>query len=58
MRIDFPEFGLEGELLAQGEDIKDRWKLRIVEGWAECIDIEVGGKVIRCPNCSHEWIVE
>lgn len=35
MRKVMPEFGLEGELLAQGDEIGDSWKLVIVDGRAE-----------------------
>ena len=34
MQKEWPDFGLRGELLAQGEDIHDRWRLKIVNGRA------------------------
>ena len=46
MRKDDPDFGLEGEMIAQGEEIYDRWTLVIKDGIAcekqvsECTDID------------------
>jgi len=52
----FPDFGLEGELLAQGEEIGDIWKLAIVDGKAVRIDIKLDGHV-KCPECDHVFKV-
>lgn len=50
-----PAFALEGELLCQGEELKDRWLLKLNEdGFAYRQDISVDG-LIRCPECDHEW---
>jgi len=58
MRIKFPDFELEGEMLAQGEEILDRWKLVIEDGRAVRKDIPFNGKVISCPDCGHDFILE
>lgn len=54
-----PTFTLSGELLAQGEEYDDRWKLIINEnGVAEKKDIVVVGDKIQCPHCLEYFIVE
>lgn len=42
MRKDWPDFGLEGELEASGEDPSDLWKLKMVDGVAT----KVRGRVV------------
>lgn len=52
MRKRNTNFGLSGELVAQGEDIDDRWRLVIGEdGFAKKIKIPRAGRAIRCPSC-------
>lgn len=58
MRKKYPEFGLEGKLLAQGEDFNDRWSLIMENGIAVKRDIVIKGKKIQCPNCEEWFIVE
>lgn len=59
MRAEWPEFGLTGSLLAQGEDVEDRWQLVIGEdGQASKQKIAVTGTRVKCPNCSHKFILE
>lgn len=59
MRRQWPEFALRGELLAQGEDIEDRWRLVIDNnGWAVRIDCRLNGKKIKCPHCDGEFFHE
>lgn len=55
MRNKFPEFGLEGFLRAQGEDISDCWLLKIVNGVAVKEELPQPGDSIVCPNCNHEF---
>ena len=54
MRQTMPEFGLTGELLAQGEDIDDRYYLRI-DMYARCVKIPIvaTGQKVKCPQCEH-----
>jgi hypothetical protein len=57
MQAKFPEFGLTGELTAQGEDIKDRWLLAIGEdGFAYEKSIDLGA-IYKCPHCREEIIL-
>jgi hypothetical protein len=58
MRKRWPDFGLEGEMLAQGEDIHDRWVLRIVDGKAERIELALSGQTVTCPHCDGEIELE
>ncbi len=58
MRKTYPTFGLQGEFLAQGEDIEDRWKLicTFENDFATKVDVEFSGKRFTCPDCGHQWI--
>jgi hypothetical protein len=55
MKARFPDFGLVGELLAQGEEFCDIWMLAIVDGVAKRIDLKIGGHV-TCPECAHVFL--
>lgn len=59
MRQEYPDFKFKGKLLAQGEDIEDRWELVISDqGLAERRDIVVSGDKVTCPHCGEEFIYE
>jgi len=58
MREKNPEFELTGELLAQGEDIEDRWRLVMVDGRATKVDFPKAGHKITCPNCEEQFFLE
>lgn len=58
MKEAVPEFGLTGEMLAQGEDISDRWKLAIQDGQAVRVDLPETGKMVTCPHCNEDFILE
>jgi hypothetical protein len=59
MRKELPEFGLEGQLVAQGEEIDDRWHLIIGDdGWAHKQDVVVFGDRVTCPHCGERFIAE
>lgn len=59
MRKDFPDFGLTGSLLAQGEDMEDRWQLVIgADGLAQKQKIAIAGTRVKCPECDHKFILE
>lgn len=58
MRKKYRDFSLYGEMSAQGEDFKDRWILRIVDGEAKRIEIKLNGDVITCPHCEEEFLLE
>ena len=55
MREKRPDFGLWGELLAQGEEVGDVWRLRIKDGVA--VKENVLTKNLRniCPHCHKEY---
>jgi hypothetical protein len=59
MRKEFPEFGLTGTLLAQGEDAEDRWQLVIGDdGLAQRIKVQIVGTKVKCPSCEHSFFIE
>jgi hypothetical protein len=59
MRKTWPDFGLTGQMLAQGEDAADRWALVIGDdGFAEAKQIVITGKRVECPSCGKHFIVE
>lgn len=54
-----PDFKFKGKLLAQGEDLTDRWALEIAEdGTARRVDIAVGARKVCRPSCEEEFLVE
>lgn len=55
MKAEFPEFELQGELLAQGEELGDVWKLEIVDGQATRKDIVMAGEIYECPHCDEQF---
>lgn len=56
MRKKWPDFGLIGTLSAQGEDVEDRWALKIGEdGLAHKIKPAVTGKIVTCPHCEERF---
>lgn len=56
VRVNYPDFCLWGELLAQGEDSADRWIMRIGEdGLARKIALRPTGVHCMCPNCGYEF---
>jgi hypothetical protein len=56
MRAEWPGFGLEGELHAQGEDMRDRWVLAIENGRAVRRDVKIEGSIYECPGCGEHVI--
>lgn len=58
MREDDLMFGLAGELLAQGEDPRDRWILAIDPVTRRAVKREVDlGPVYECPHCREEFLL-
>lgn len=58
MREDHPDFGLTGELLAQGEEIRDRWILAIDLVTGKAIKRKVDlGSAYECPHCREEFLL-
>lgn len=59
MRKKWPDFGLSGQLNAQGEDVEDRWTLAIkADGNATKIKVPLVGQRIECPSCGKRFIAE
>jgi hypothetical protein len=59
MQKEWPDFGLSGKMLAQGQEIDDRWELIINDkGFAEREDVALAGKEITCPHCEGKFIYE
>jgi len=58
MKKVMPEFGLKGKVLAQGEDIKDRYKIIIEDGVAVKVDLEPLGKKAVYPHCEMSFYLE
>jgi hypothetical protein len=52
------EFDFTGELVCQGEDFDDRWKLACENKEAKRIEIIMKGKKIECPHCEEYFILE
>jgi len=57
MKKDFPDFDLDGELMAQGEDVTDRWRLIIQDSKGVKVPIVLTGEKIKCPNCGHHFLI-
>lgn len=58
-RREIPDFGLTGQLEAQGEDIGDHWFLVIGEdGFAKRVDAPNVGDTVECPHCAREFILQ
>jgi hypothetical protein len=57
IRKEIPDFSLEGKLLAQGDDIDDRWELIMENGIAIKKDLPHTSSKIECPMCkSHFYL--
>jgi hypothetical protein len=53
MRKEYPDFGFQGKLSAQGEDVDDRWFLAMVGDEATKETIPLSDDEIVCPHCSE-----
>lgn len=59
MRKTVTDFGLTGKLVAQGEDIDDRWELLIGDdGFAIKRNTPPSGTCIICPHCEKKVYVD
>jgi hypothetical protein len=58
-RREIPDFGLTGQLEAQGEQIGDHWFLVIgKDGFASRINAPKAGDKLTCPHCGEEIVLE
>jgi hypothetical protein len=51
-------FHFEGEMIAQGEDIDDRYRIVIENDFAVRKEIDMTGKKIKCPLCEGDFYLE
>ena len=59
MKEKWPDFGFYGHMVAQGEDIEDRWTLVIDDaGKAGKEPVVVGGVSVACPHCKKTFRIE
>lgn len=59
VRIEIPDFGLTGQLEAQGEEIGDHWFLVIgPDGFASRVDAPKIEDKVTCPHCGEKFILE
>lgn len=59
MRKKWPDFGLVGTLVAQGQSVEDRWTLTIGnDGLAHKLPLVPTGKIITCPHCRGRFELE
>jgi len=58
MRLIYPDFGLTGELLAQGEDFEDKWVLKVIDGVGIREEIKLAGDVYKCPHCEERFLLK
>ena len=59
MREKWPEFSLDGTIMAQGEEIGDWWELFIDENDYACKRIRIlNDKKIKCPKCGEEFVAD
>jgi hypothetical protein len=58
MKEKYTDFGLTGKLIAQGEDIDDRWELVIENGRAVKKETRPSGSAIICPHCEGKVYVD
>ena len=58
MQAQFPDFGLEGHMNAQGEDVDDRWVLTIENNKAIKVLTPPQGKKVQCPHCGEYFYLE
>ena len=57
MRETWPEFkGVKGKILAQGEDIEDRWELIADGGSVVEREVPIDGIVVECPHCGEKYV--
>jgi hypothetical protein len=59
MRKSWPDFRLTGQMIAQGEDLTDRWVLVMDDqGIAHKNKLASAGPVLTCPHCGERFVAE
>lgn len=54
----YPDFGLQGFMNAQGEEVDDRWRLNVENNKVTVIKTPPKGKKIQCPHCGEYFYLE
>ena len=57
MQKKYPNFGLRGEMIAQGDDINDRWKLVMENGMAFKRTAYILNNEVSCPYCGKAFMI-
>jgi len=55
MKTIMPNFGLKGEMFAQGEEFGDIWKIVFKDGVAKKVNIPLEDEEIKCPFCKRKF---
>tara|TARA_Y100000310_G_C20685685_1_gene818792 strand:+ start:799 stop:1224 length:426 start_codon:yes stop_codon:yes gene_type:complete len=55
MKKKFPDFGLVGEMIVQGQEMDDRWLLKIENGIAKETQLITISEKVKCPHCGEEF---
>lgn len=58
MQLEYSEFSLNGKLLAQGEDIDDRYLIVMKNGIAKIEDVVIKDNKTQCPHCGENFYIE
>jgi hypothetical protein len=54
MKAEFKDFGLEGDMHAQGDEVGDIWKIVMEDNVAKKYDIKFDvNPRVKCPECGH-----
>ena len=53
-----PDFAFEGEMMAQGEEWDDRYKIVISKGVAVKKSVIIKGRKVECPECEHVFLID
>lgn len=56
MRTRWPKFSMDGKLLAQGEDIDDRYEIHVNGERVEIKNVVIEGTKITCPHCEEQFV--
>lgn len=55
MKQKFLHFSLIGEMKAKGEEFNDHWVLKMIDGHATKIKLQLAEKMTECPHCGEEF---
>jgi hypothetical protein len=58
MRSKYPSFGLTGDILAQGEDIDDRYRIEVRDYLVTKVPVVTKRRKVTCPECDHTFYID